>query len=112
MTAEAYVVDAIRTPRGRGKKDGSLHSVKRISLLTTALTTLQAPNQLDTAQLDDIVMGRVDAVGDQGAAIAKTAALAADWDGKVAGVTLNRFRASGLEAGNPAAMKVRSAWED
>ncbi|MDX1597900.1 MAG: acetyl-CoA C-acetyltransferase [Marinobacter sp.] len=112
MTTEAYIFDAVRTPRGRGKKDGSLHSVKPISLLTTVLNALQERNSLDTAQVDDIVMGCVTAVGDQGADIAKTAALAADWDEKVAGVTLNRFCASGLEAVNLAAMKVRSGWED
>lgn len=112
MTTEAYIFDAVRTPRGRGKKDGSLHSVKPITLLTTVLTALQERNSLDTAQVDDIVMGCVTAVGDQGADIAKTAALAANWDEQVAGVTLNRFCASGLEAVNLAAMKVRSGWED
>ncbi|MCK2149906.1 acetyl-CoA C-acetyltransferase [Marinobacter alexandrii] len=112
MTTEAYIFDAVRTPRGKGKKDGSLHSVKPITLLTTVLNSLQQRNSLDTAQVDDIVMGCVTAVGDQGADIAKTAALAADWDEKVAGVTLNRFCASGLEAVNLAAMKVRSGWED
>src|SRR5690606_21067978 len=112
MTTEAYIFDAVRTPRGRGKKDGSLHSVKPISLLTTVLRALQERNQLDTAQVDDIVMGCVTAVGDQGADIAKTAALAADWDEKVAGVTVDRFCASGLEAVNLAAMKLRSGWED
>ncbi|MBW7472383.1 acetyl-CoA C-acetyltransferase [Marinobacter sp. M216] len=112
MTTEAYIFDAVRTPRGRGKKDGSLHSVKPITLMTTVLKALQERNSLDTAQVDDIVMGCVTAVGDQGADIAKTAALAADWDEKVAGVTLNRFCASGLEAVNLAAMKVRSGWED
>jgi acetyl-CoA C-acetyltransferase len=112
MATEAYIFDAVRTPRGRGKKDGSLHSVKPISLLTTVLHALQERNSLDTAQVDDIVMGCVTAVGDQGADIAKTAALAADWDETVAGVTLNRFCASGLEAVNLAAMKVRSGWED
>ena len=112
MTTEAYIFDAVRTPRGRGKKDGALHSVKPITLLTTVLDALQQRNRLDTAQVDDIVMGCVTAVGDQGADIAKTAALAADWDEKVAGVTLNRFCASGLEAVNLAAMKVRSGWEE
>lgn len=112
MTTDAYIFDAVRTPRGRGKKDGSLHSVKPISLLTTVLKALQSRNNLDTSQVDDIVMGCVTAVGDQGADIAKTAALAADWDDVVAGVTLNRFCASGLEAVNLAAMKVRSGWED
>ena len=77
MTTEAYIFDAVRTPRGRGKKDGSLHSVKPISLLTTVLHALQERNSLDTAQVDDIVMGCVTAVGDQGADIAKTAKKAA-----------------------------------
>ncbi len=112
MTTEAYIFDAVRTPRGRGKKDGALHSVKPVTLLTTVLRALQERNSLDTAQVDDIVMGCVTPVGDQGADIAKTAALAADWDEKVAGVTLNRFCASGLEAVNLAAMKIRSGWED
>ena len=112
MTTEAYIFDAVRTPRGRGKKDGSLHSVKPITLLTTVLKALEERNRLDTSQVDDVVMGCVTAVGDQGADIAKTATLAADWDEKVAGVTLNRFCASGLEAVNLAAMKVRSGWED
>lgn len=112
MTTEAYIFDAVRTPRGRGKKDGSLHSVKPITLLASMLRSLQERNSLDTTQVDDIVIGCVTAVGDQGADIAKTAALAADWDEKVAGVTLNRFCASGLEAVNLAAMKVRSGWED
>ena len=112
MTTEAYIFDAVRTPRGRGKKDGALHSVKPITLLTTVLNALQQRNNLDTSQIDDIVLGCVTAVGDQGADIAKTAALAADWDEKVSGVTLNRFCASGLEAVNLAAMKVRSGWED
>ncbi|GAB5479863.1 MAG: acetyl-CoA C-acetyltransferase [Marinobacter nauticus] len=112
MTTEAYIFDAVRTPRGRGKKDGSLHSVKPITLLTTVFKALEERNRLDTSQVDDVVMGCVTAVGDQGADIAKTAALAADWDEKVAGVTLNRFCASGLEAVNLAAMKVRSGWED
>ena len=112
MTTEAYIFDAVRTPRGRGKKDGSLHSVKPITLLTTVLKALEERNRLDPSQVDDVVMGCVTAVGDQGADIAKTATLAADWDEKVAGVTLNRFCASGLEAVNLAAMKVRSGWED
>ncbi|MBR9870694.1 MAG: acetyl-CoA C-acetyltransferase [Gammaproteobacteria bacterium] len=112
MSTEAYIFDAVRTPRGRGKKDGSLHSVKPITLLGSVLEALRERNQLDTAHVDDILMGCVTAVGDQGADIAKTAALAIGWDEKVAGVTLNRFCASGLEAVNLAAMKVRSGWED
>jgi acetyl-CoA C-acetyltransferase len=109
---EAYVYEAIRTPRGKGKKDGSLHSVKPITLLSGLMQELQNRHKLDTALIDDVVLGCVTPVGDQGADIAKTAALAAGWDWKVAGVQLNRFCASGLEAVNLAAQKVRSGWED
>lgn len=111
MTTEAYIFDAIRTPRGRGKANGALHEVKPITLLADLLISLQERNQFDTAAVDDIVMGCVTAVGDQGAVIAKTAALTAGWNNDVAGVVLNRFCASGLEAVNTAAMKVRSGWE-
>ena len=110
--AEAMVFDAIRTPRGRGKSSGALHEVKPISLLTGVLKELQKRHDLDTGQVDDVVMGCVTPVGEQGSCIAKTAALAAGWDYKAAGVQLNRFCASGLEAVNMAAQKVRSGWED
>jgi acetyl-CoA C-acetyltransferase len=110
--SEAYIFDAIRTPRGKGKKDGSLHSVKPISLLSGLMRELQQRHRIDTALIDDVVLGCVTPVGDQGADIAKTAALAAGWDWQVAGVQLNRFCASGLEAVNLAAQKVRSGWED
>lgn len=109
---EAYIIDAIRTPRGKGKKDGSLHQVKPISLVTGLLKELQIRHHLDTAQVDDIILGCVTPIGDQGADIAKTAAIAAGWDNDVAGVQINRFCASGLEAVNLAAQKVRSGWED
>jgi len=110
--AEAMVFDAIRTPRGRGKSSGSLYEVKPISLLTGVLKELQERHQLDTSQVDDVVMGCVTPVGEQGSCIAKTAALAAGWDYRASGVQLNRFCASGLEAVNMAAQKVRSGWED
>jgi acetyl-CoA C-acetyltransferase len=106
------VFDAIRTPRGRGKSSGSLHEVKPISLLTGVLKELQKRHDLDTSQVDDVVMGCVTPVGEQGSCIAKTAALAAGWDFRASGVQLNRFCASGLEAVNMAAQKVRSGWED
>lgn len=112
MTNDALIFDAIRTPRGRGKATGALHEVKPVTLLTGLLNTLQERNQFDTQDVDDIVMGCVTAVGDQGAVIAKTAALAAGWNDDVAGMVLNRFCASGLEAVNTAAMKVRSGWEN
>ena len=109
---EAYVFDAIRTPRGKGKKDGSLYEVKPVNLLAGLLSDLQKRNQFDTAQVDDVVMGVVSPVGDQGAVLAKVAALKAGWDFRCAGVQINRFCASGLEAVNLAAQKVRSGWED
>lgn len=109
----AYIYDAIRTPRGKGKKDGSLHEVKPVSLVVGLMKELEKRNtNLDTGKIEDVVLGCVTPVGDQGADIAKTAALAADWDEKVAGVQINRFCASGLEAVNMAAMKVASGWED
>ena len=111
MTTEAYLFDAVRTPRGRGKK-GSLQEVKPISLLTNLFTSLESRNKLDTSKVDDVVLGCVSAVGDQGGDIAKTATLAAGWAEDMGGVTLNRFCASGLEAINMAAMKVRSGWEE
>ncbi len=110
--SDAYVFDAIRTPRGKGKKDGSLHEVKPINLLTGVLQTLQSRHGLDTAAVDDVVMGVVSPVGEQGSVIAKVAALKAGWDWRCAGVQINRFCASGLEAVNMAAMKVKSGWED
>ncbi|OTG67979.1 acetyl-CoA acetyltransferase [Acinetobacter sp. ANC 4470] len=110
--SEAYIIDAIRTPRGKGKKDGSLYEVKPITLLTTLLNELKDRHQLDTSKVDDIVLGCVTPIGDQGSDIAKTAAIAAGWDNDVAGVQINRFCASGLEAVNMAAQKVRSGWED
>jgi len=109
---EAFVFDAIRTPRGRGKASGSLYEVKPITLLTGVLKELQKRHDLDTSQVDDVVMGCVTPVGEQGSCIAKTAALAAGWDFRASGVQLNRFCASGLEAVNMAAQKVRSGWED
>ncbi len=109
---QALIFDAIRTPRGKGKADGALHSVKPVNLVAGLLTALQQRTDLDTRQVDDIVLGCVTPVGDQGADIAKTAALVADWDVSVAGVQINRFCASGLEAVNLGAMKVRSGFED
>ena len=109
---EAFVYDAIRTPRGKGKKDGSLHEVKPVNLLAGVLTALQQRNGFDTALVDDVVMGVVSPIGEQGSVIAKVAALKAGWDFRCSGVQINRFCASGLEAVNMAAQKVRSGWED
>ena len=113
MTAEAFIYDAVRTPRGKGKKTGALHSVKPISLTTGLIDEVRRRNPgLDPAQVDDIVLGVVSPVGEQGAVIARTAALAAGLPETVAGVQINRFCASGLEAVNLAAQKVRSGFED
>ena len=109
---EAYVYDAIRTPRGKGKKDGSLFEVKPVNLLAGLLTELQSRNGFDTAAVDDVVMGIVSPIGDQGSVLPKVAALKAGWDVRCAGLQINRFCASGLEAVNLAAQKVRSGWED
>lgn len=109
---EAYIFDAVRTPRGKGKKDGSLHEIKPISLLTTLMHALETRNNLDTSKVEDVVLGCVTPIADQGGDIAKTAAIAAGWSDNVSGVQINRFCASGLEAVNLAAMKVRSGWED
>jgi acetyl-CoA C-acetyltransferase len=109
---EAFIYDAIRTPRGKGKKDGSLYEVKPVNLLAGVLTELQRRNNFDTAQVDDVVMGVVSPIGEQGSVIAKVAALKAGWDFRASGVQINRFCASGLEAVNLAAQKVRSGWED
>jgi len=110
---EAFVYDAIRTPRGRGKKTGSLHEVKPITLVTGLIEEILKRNpSLDPNGIDDLVLGCVTPVGDQGSDIAKTAALAAGLPDTVAGVQLNRFCASGLEAVNQAASRIRSGWED
>ncbi|MFI6469574.1 acetyl-CoA C-acetyltransferase [Streptomyces sp. NPDC050516] len=113
MSTEAYVYDAIRTPRGRGKANGALHGTKPIDLVVGLIHEIQArfPG-LDPAAIDDIVLGVVGPVGDQGSDIARIAAIAAGLPDTVAGVQENRFCASGLEAVNMAAMKVRSGWED
>ena len=106
--AEAYIYDAVRTPRGKGKKDGSLHEITGLSLATQVLEALRDRNDLDTSKVDDVILGCVTPVGELGADIARTAVLSADWAQTVAGVQINRFCASGLEAVNMAAAKVKS----
>jgi len=113
MSAEAFVYDAIRTPRGKGKQDGSLHEVKPVDLVVGLLDEVRKRNDgFDPDRVDDVVLGVVSPVGDQGGDIAKTAALVAGYPETVAGVQLNRFCASGLEAVNQAASRVRGGFED
>ena len=112
MNNEAMIYDAIRTPRGKGKANGSLHEVKPVDLLRTLFSSIEERNDLDTSQVDDTVIACVTPIGDQGADIARTAVLYSGWDQDVPGVQINRFCASGLEAVNMAAQKVRSGWED
>lgn len=110
--AEAFIYDAVRTPRGRGKSDGSLHDMQPVQLLTSVLRALRDRNQLDTSLVDDVIMGCVTPIGEQGADIARTAALEAGYDESVSGVQLNRFCSSGLEALNMAAAYVMSGQID
>ena len=109
---EAFIYDAVRTPRGRGKPDGSLHEVSTLGLATTALRALADRNNLDTSKIDDVVLGCVDPVGEAGGDIARAAALAADYGIGVPGVQINRFCASGLDAVNFAAAQVMSGQHD
>lgn len=110
--ANAFIYDAVRTPRGRGKSDGSLHDIQPISLLTSVLRNIRDRNNLDTRLVDDVIMGCVTPMGEQGADIARTAVLEAGYAESVAGVQLNRFCSSGLEAINQAAAYVMSGQVD
>jgi len=113
MSTEAFVYDAVRTPRGRGRDTGSLHATKPVSLVVGLIDELRKRNPgLDPAAVEDVILGCVTPIGEQGANIARTAALAAGFESSGAGLQLNRFCASGLEAVNISAAKVRSGWED
>ena len=112
MPHAAIIYDAVRTPRGKGKADGSLYKVKPIKLISDLLVALQARNDLDTAQVSDVIMGCSQPVGEQGSAIGKSAALMAGWSDAVAGSQVDRFCGSGLETVNIAAAKVMSGMED
>jgi acetyl-CoA C-acetyltransferase len=113
VSTEAFIYDAIRTPRGRGKNTGSLHGTKPLSLVVGLIDELRKRNPtLDVDRLSDIVLGVVSPIGDQGSDIAKTAAIAAGLPDTVGGIQLNRFCASGLEAVNIAAQKVVSGWDE
>ena len=109
---EAYIYDAVRTPRGKGKKSGSLHEITSLSLATQVLQAIRERNELDTSKVDDVVLGCVSPVGEQGADIARVAVLNADYAETTAGVQVDRFCASGLEACNMAASKVMTGEAD
>jgi len=110
--AEAYIYDAVRTPRGKGRSTGTLHEVTALSLATQALQAIRDRNGLDTAKVDDVYFGCVTPVGEQGSDITRIAVLNAGYDESVAGVQIDRFCASGLEACNIAAAKVKSGEAD
>ena len=110
--ADAYIFDAVRTPRGKGKKSGSLHEITALSLLSQQLEAIRDRNDLDTSKVDDVIMGCVSAVAGQGADIARSATIKAGYAQSTAGVTLNRFCGSGLEAVNMGAAKVMSGMTD
>jgi acetyl-CoA C-acetyltransferase len=110
--AEAFIYDHVRTPRGRGKVDGALHEVTALSLASQTLGAIKSRNNLDTALVDDVVMGVVDPVGEAAADIARTAALVAGYGDSVAGVQINRFCASGLDAVNFAAAQIMSGQQE
>lgn len=112
MANTAYVYDAIRTPRSKGKIDGTLNEVKPIDLVTTLLKEMQSRHDLDTSRVDDLVLGCVGPVREQGGVLPKIALQKAGWDEKVAGVQVNRFCASGLDTFNSAASRIASGWED
>lgn len=112
MNTPAFIYDAVRTPRGKGKKDGSLHEVKPVDLFAGLLKGLEKKHDLDTSRVDDIIMGCVMPVGEQGTNMAKIAPMVAGWDETVCGMQLDRFCASALEAVGLAAVKVMAGWED
>src|SRR6186713_3342158 len=110
--ADAYVYDAVRTPRGRGKSDGSLHEVTALNLATQALAAVKERNKLDPLLVDDVVLGCVDPVGEAGGDIARVSAIMAGFGNEVPGVQINRFCASGLDAVNFAAAQVMAGQHD
>ncbi|TDE39757.1 acetyl-CoA C-acetyltransferase [Antarcticimicrobium sediminis] len=112
MTETAYIYDAIRTPRSKGKRDGSLHEVKPVNMVSGLLSEMQRRHDLDTARVDDVMLGCVTPVMEQGAVLPKIALQKAGWDESVPGAQLNRFCASGLDTFNTAAAKIASGWED
>src|SRR5262245_60999595 len=110
--AEAYIYDAVRTPRGKGKSTGALHEITALSLATQVLENIRDRNNLDTSKVDDVVLGCVSPIGEQGGDIGRIAVINADYAESVAGIQVDRFCASGLEACNIAAAKVKSGEAD
>jgi acetyl-CoA C-acetyltransferase len=110
--AEALIFDAVRTPRGKGKKDGALHHLSPLHLMAATLRALESRSGLDTSELEDVILGCAEGVHDQGANIARSAVLAAGFSEKVPGTTVARFCGSGLEAVNMAAAKVQAGQAD
>jgi acetyl-CoA C-acetyltransferase len=110
--SETYIYDHVRTPRGRGKKDGSLHEVPAVRLAAHTLKALEERNGLDTKQVDDVILGCVDPVGEAGSDIARAAVFEAGYDNRVPGMQINRFCASGLDAVNLASSKINSGMDD
>src|SRR6056300_90127 len=104
---DAFIYDAVRTPRGKGRPDGSLHEVSPAKLGATVLNALKERNDLEGHAVEDVIWGNVTQVADQGACLARTTVLASDMDETIPGVSINRFCASGLEAVNMAANQVR-----
>ena len=109
---DAFIYDHVRTPRGRGKADGALHEVTALDLASQALGAIKTRNELDTRQVDDVVLGVVDPVGEAAANIARLAALVAGYGDSVAGIQINRFCASGLDAVNFASAQIMSGQQD
>ena len=112
MTKEAFIYDAIRTPRGKGKPGGGLYEVKPIDLVINLLEALKERNNLDTSQVDDVILATGEPVGEQGQNIARSALIMSSWDNVTVGAQLHRYCAGGLDAVNTAAMKIRSDFED
>lgn len=109
---DAYIFDAVRTPRGKGRADGSLHEVTSVRLSAEVLNELKARNDLDTSKVEDVIWGNATQVGEQGACLARSAVLYAGWDERVPGLSINRFCASGMEAVNLAANQVKGGAGD
>ena len=109
---DVFIYDHVRTPRGRGKQDGSLHTVSTVNLASQALAAIRDRNELDTTQVDDVVLGCVDPVGEAGGDVARAAVFGAGYDEQVPGVQINRFCASGLDAVNFAAGEIMSGQHD